>query len=54
KMAEDKIAAAEREAVDEVRAAAAAGAAAASRKLIAEKHDADADRALADEVISNL
>ncbi|MHA6333309.1 F0F1 ATP synthase subunit B family protein [Qipengyuania sp. CAU 1752] len=54
KMAEDKISAAERDAVDQVRAAAAAGAATASRKLIAEKHDADADRALADEVISNL
>ncbi|WP_128892866.1 hypothetical protein [Erythrobacter sp. HKB08] len=54
KMAEDKIAAAERDAIDEVRASAAAAAAAASRKLIAEKHDAEADRKLADEVISGL
>lgn len=54
KMAEDKIAAAEREAIDEVRAAAAAAATTASRKLIAEKHDAAADRVLADEVIAAL
>ncbi|ABC63596.1 ATP synthase subunit B [Erythrobacter litoralis] len=54
KMAEDKISAAERDAVDEVRATAAAAAAAASRKLIAEKHDAEADRKLADEVIAEL
>ncbi|WP_435417334.1 hypothetical protein WAB17_10690 [Parerythrobacter aurantius] len=54
KMAEDKIAAAEREAIDEVRATAAAAATKASRKLIAEKHDADADKALADQVISAL
>ncbi|WP_284125774.1 F0F1 ATP synthase subunit B family protein [Parerythrobacter aestuarii] len=54
KMAEDKISAAERDAIDEVRATAAAAATAASRKLIAEGHDAAADKALADEVISNL
>lgn len=54
RMAEDKIAAAEREAVDGVRASAVKAAAAASRKLIAERHDADADKALADEVISSL
>lgn len=54
KMAEDKIAAAERDAVDEVRSAAARAATAASRKLIAERHDADADKKLADEVISGL
>ncbi len=54
KMAEDKIAAAEREAIDQVRATAAAAATKASRKLIAEKHDAAADKALADEVISAL
>ncbi len=54
KMAEDKIAAAEREAIEEVRATAAAAATKASRKLIAEKHDAEADKALADQVISAL
>lgn len=54
RMAEDKIAAAEREAVEEVRATAAEAAANASRKLIAERHNADADKALADEVIASL
>lgn len=54
KMAEDKIAAAERDAVDEVRQSAAVAAAAASRKLIAERHDAEADRKLADEVIGSI
>ena len=54
KMAEEKIAAAERDAVDEVRETAAIAAAAASRKLIAERHDADADRKLADEVINSI
>ena len=54
RMAEDKIAAAERDAIDGVRASAANAAAAASRNIIAEKHDAEADRALADEVISSL
>ena len=54
KMAEDKIAAAERDAIDEVRATAAAAAATASRKLIADKHDAEADKTLADQVIAGL
>jgi F-type H+-transporting ATPase subunit b len=54
RMAEDKIAAAEREAIADVRARAVTAAAAASRTLIAERHDADADKALADEVISSL
>ncbi|AWW75036.1 hypothetical protein CD351_11420 [Erythrobacter sp. KY5] len=54
RMAEDKIAAAEREAVDGVRASAANAAAAASRTIIASKHDAEADKALADEVIASL
>ena len=53
-MAKDKIAAAERQAVDEVRARAANAATAASRDLIAEKHDAEADRRLADELIAGL
>lgn len=54
RMAEDKIAAAEREAVASVRASAANAAAAASRTLIAERHDSEADKKLADEVISSL
>ncbi|WFL76771.1 hypothetical protein P7228_12295 [Altererythrobacter arenosus] len=54
KMAEDKIAAAEREAVDDVRSKAAKAATAAARKLIAERHDEDSDRKLADEVISSI
>lgn len=54
RMAEDKIAAAEREAVDEVKAVAVGAAAAAARKLIAEKHGADQDRKLADEVIASI
>ena len=53
-MAEDKIAAAERDAINDVRKTAAAAAAAASKSLIAEKHDAEADKALADEVIAGL
>ena len=54
RMAEDKIAAAEREAVDEVKAVAVGAAASAARKLIADKHGADADKKLADEVISSI
>lgn len=54
RMAQDKIAAAEREAIAEVRATAAAAAAAASRKLIGEKLDAEADRKLADELIAGI
>jgi F-type H+-transporting ATPase subunit b len=53
-MADDKIAAAEREAVEALRAKAASAAAAASRQLIAEQHGADADRKLADEIIAGL
>ena len=54
RMAEDKIAAAEREAVEDVRNRAVTAATQASRKLIAEKHDAEADRALADKVIAGI
>lgn len=54
RMAEDKIAAAERDAVADVRASAVNAAAAASRKIIADKHGAEADKALADDVISSL
>lgn len=54
KMAEDKIAAAERQAIAEVRAKAAEAAAAAAAKLIAERHDASADKALVDRTIAGL
>ncbi len=54
KMAEDTIAAAEREAVDDVRNRAANAAVVASRKLIAEKHGEKADRELASEIIAGL
>lgn len=54
KMAEDKIAAAERAAVAEVRAKAASAAAAAATRLIAEKHDANSDKALVDDAITAL
>ncbi len=54
RMAQDKISAAERDAVAEVRAKAASAAAAASRKLIGEKLDAQADGKLADELIAGL
>ena len=54
RMAQDKIAATERDAVAEVRAKAAAAAAAASRKLIGEKLDAQADSKLADDLISSI
>lgn len=53
-MAEDKIASAERGAIEEVRQTAAMAATAASRELIAKKHDAAADRALADQVIAGI
>ncbi len=54
RMAEDKIAAAEREAIEDVRNRAVNAATDASRKLIAAKHDADADKALADKVIAGI
>jgi F-type H+-transporting ATPase subunit b len=54
RMATDKIAAAEREAIASVRNRAVTAATAASRKLIAEKHGVDADRALAEQVIAGL
>ena len=49
-----KIAAAERNAVEELRARAADAAVVASRNLIAGQHDAASDKALADEVIANI
>jgi F-type H+-transporting ATPase subunit b len=54
KMAEDKIGAAERGAVAELRAKAAAAAATAARGLIAANHDAKADKALVDDAIAGL
>jgi len=54
KMAEDKIAAAERAAIAEVKARAVTAAAAASKVLIAQAHDGEADKKLADEVIASL
>lgn len=54
RMAEDKIAAAERTALAEVRAKAASAAAAAAAQLIAERHDAAADRAMVDRSIAGL
>lgn len=54
RMATDKIAAAEREALESVRNRVVAAATVASRKLIAEEHGEDADRALADKVIAGL
>lgn len=52
--AEDKIAAAERAAVADVRAKAAAVSAAAAEKLIAAHHDAKADQSLIDQSIASL
>jgi F-type H+-transporting ATPase subunit b len=54
KMAEDKIAAAERTAVAEVRAKAASAASAAAASLISQHHNAKADKALIDEAITGL
>lgn len=54
KMAEDKIAAAERGAIAELRAKAATAAATAARGLIAANHDAKADKVLVDEAIAGL
>jgi F-type H+-transporting ATPase subunit b len=54
RMAEDKIAAAERAAVAEVRAKAADAAVRAAATLIAERHGADGDKALIDRTIAGL
>jgi F-type H+-transporting ATPase subunit b len=53
-MSEAKIAGAERAAVDEIRAAAATAATAAAERLIAERHDATADKALVDKEIAGI
>jgi F-type H+-transporting ATPase subunit b len=54
RMAEDKIAAAERQAIDDVRARAASAAVAAAATLIAEDLDAAGDKALVDKTIKEL
>ena len=54
KMAQDKIGAAERAALADVRATAARAATMAAQGLIAENHDAKADRALVDAAIAGL
>ena len=54
RMAEDKIAAAERAAVAEVRAKAAEAATKAAAALIAERNDAESDKALVDKAIAAL
>lgn len=54
RLAEEKIAAEERAAVNQLRATAAAAAARAAEKLIAERHDAAADARLVDQAITGL
>jgi F-type H+-transporting ATPase subunit b len=54
RMAEEKIAAEERAAINELRASAAAAATRAAEKLIAERHDASADARLVEQAISGL
>lgn len=54
KMAEDKIGAAERAALQAIRAKAADAATKAAAAIIAEKHGAEADKALVDKTISGL
>ncbi len=54
KMAEDKIAAAERTAIADLRAKAASAAASAAGALIAAIHDAKSDKALVDQAIAGI
>lgn len=54
RMAQDKIGAAERQALTDVRARAAEAAVRAAGAIIAERHGADADRALVDRAIAGL
>lgn len=54
RMAEDKIAAEERAAVEQLRAAAAEAAAKAAARLIAERHDAGTDTKLVDQAIQEI
>ena len=53
-LAGEKIATAERNAIDELRAKAATAAAAAARELISEKHGEAEDRQLADRIIADI
>src|SRR5687768_1134028 len=53
-LSEAKISAAERAAIDELRAKAVTAATAAAGQLIADQHSAEADRKLADQIISGL
>jgi F-type H+-transporting ATPase subunit b len=54
RMAEDKIAAEERSAVEQLRATAAEAAARAAARLIAERHDAGTDAKLVDQAIKEI
>lgn len=54
RMAEDKIAAEERAAVEQLRAAAADAAAKAAARLIAERHDAGTDAKVVDQAIKEI
>jgi F-type H+-transporting ATPase subunit b len=54
RMAEEKIAAEERAAINELRASAATAATKAAEKLIADRHDAAGDAKLVDQAIANL
>ncbi|HEX8301412.1 F0F1 ATP synthase subunit B [Sphingomonas sp.] len=54
RMAEDKIAAAERSAIAEIRAKTAEAATKAAAAIIAQKHDASADKAMVDNAIAGL
>ncbi|HEX6742483.1 MAG TPA: hypothetical protein VF079_11905 [Sphingomicrobium sp.] len=54
RMAEDKIAAEERAAIDQLRAAAADAAARAAGRIIAERHDAATDEKLVDQAIKDI
>jgi F-type H+-transporting ATPase subunit b len=54
RMAEDKIAAEERAALSSLRATAADAAAKAAARIIAERHDANADKALVDQAIAGI
>ncbi len=54
RLAEEKIAAEERAAVNEIRAAAASAAAKAAERLIADRHDAESDSKLVDQTIGAL
>ncbi len=54
KMAEDKIGAAERSAIAEIRSKAVSAATTAAASLLAEHHDAQADKAMVDSTIASL